>query len=480
MSCNTFVLESSNIGNTFFLDWEMLSINSTNSDIGTIAIPSTNLELANLILSLLICSHRTVSVFWLSNKLFTLIYWIQSIAAIMLHVLSYIGFKTLYSEMVTTDKPTIFLLDNYALLLLYICSNLLLFVSSWCIFHFGYGVILEMIRNLLKKLGHHQGINSDCGAYLPHAMALGSILFYVACNAPIMYDYVSMYSETKDRVLIVHLIACVLYMLLWIVIWFAFTIKQNWNFEIHEINLKRYAVLQNRTRFFVDDHVEDEQDENGGYPLHELQTGDKPTLPTSNCNDDNISNSTTSTNNGLTNRPAPGILAHKMYAKVRKKSSEQKVKFQEATKIVIETNLDSDLDTIPESDHTECDDSAMFSGSGGSNDSNDSPPRNQVIQDVYNNKPHRPVYKDMILNPNNIQLLAADPSRRTWSSTGDLNLNKDVRRTAEVAYPGVSASHSASHAAPPPYTQKNSSLNNNYVSNGHKEIFNDPGMSSAV
>ena len=416
---------------------------------------TTDMELANLLISLVIHSYRNISVFWRASRLFSLIYWLQSVAAIVLHLLSHYGFQTLLKEDLTNEM---FILDETSLATLYIISNFLLVISSWCVFHFGHCSVNEMMCRYLKQLGCYKDFsNGDWAAYLPHGFALFSILIYVACNAPIMYDYVSVYTQMHNQILIVHLTACVIYMLLWIILWFLFTVKQSWNFKIDECSLKKFAVLQNHRHFFPGNDPIDSED-----VAENVQTGNPQPESFLNKfnNEDSLSNSTTSTINGCISKSANGILTHKVHSKHKRSSCEQKVKFQEATKIVIETNLDSDLDTIPESD-TECADSAMFSGSNDSTESHSA------------HLSKRLNYADLILNPKTVPMSALDSRRRMWKSTGDLS-------SAAASWPGssqpfrpssvMSEQNTSNHTAP--FSPRNRSTEH--------AAFNSFDMSSAV
>ena len=461
-----------------------VKINSSSSQ-NYASIPSTNFELANLVIALLVYSYRMVAVFWKTCQLFTVIFWFQLIASIALHILAYMGFSTLYAELrIAIQGEQIYLLGEEAIILLYIFGNAVLFTSSWCVLHFGYGAVLDRINTYLRQITPNKQPVGEFAVYLPHGLALISILLFIACNAPIMYDYVTMYSQTKSHILILHLISCVIYMLFWISLWFAFTIKQDWNFKINEIALKRYAILQNRDRsIFLDGehHAEDVGSFNSG-EIIDVQMDPHA------HSEDNLSNSTTSTNNGVNSRLSNGILSHKVQSRQKRKSSEQKVKFQEATKIVIETNLDSDLDTIPESD-TERADSAMFSGSGGSNDSNESQSTQQQNLASSFSKVIKPDSKELVLSPQNIRLLTQQEQnnhqqQRMWSSTGDLQQTSPRKATSDytenVRPQSVMAQSYTSNYERVPFSPRNSHVGNNFVSNGHTQLFDDAGMSSAV
>lgn len=463
----------------------IVQLNMTTGSTALVTIPSTHFELANFLIALVLCYYRTVSVFWQSNRVFAIIYWVQSVAAFALHLLSLLGFQIMFMGRSTVPEPESFILNDYALTSLYIISNGVLFISSWCVFHFGYGTVLEQIRNYLKQLSYHLGTEGGCGVYVPHTLALSFILVYVGCNAPIMYDYVTMYSFTTNKILIAHLTACVVYMLLWIILWFLFTVKQNWGFKLNEISLKRYAILQNRQRV-----IPDPDEEVMGEAMHPHPEFSSIPIDESFTNsEDNLSNSTTSTINGGTPRSANGILllSHKIHSRQRRKTAEQKVQFQEATKIVIETNLDSDLDTIPESDaecadtipesDAECADSAMFSGSGGSNDSNGSRPTGAVQHPNLNNL-KKINNRDQILNPQTI----TNTNQRIWSSTGDLDeLYSSTHSPISIdnGRPRSVISDRCSNYITTPFSPRTLTPNNKSVSFGYKPS-KDRSMTSAV
>lgn len=322
-------------------------------------LPSMDFELTNFVLSLVIYSFKTVSVFWSSSPIFALIFAFQLLFSTIIYLLSFLAYMTLLIQLEdvqpeSTIKTTeaLWLLTPELLTLFYLLGNLVLFLSASCVFHFGYGVVLDHMGKFMKSLGHHHHrLNSGCPAYLPHGLALISILLYVACNGPIIYDYITAYSRVDEAtkgtsIIMVHLVSCVLYMLFWIILWFAFTLLQHWDIKLNENLLKRYVILHNQHKFFLP-HGEDETPADPQTDLSPQETSSKKDQ-TIQISDDDFSCSTASSlQRCMTPRSQQnGILSNQNRLK---KCPDQKVKFQTATKIVIETNLDSDLDTIPES-----------------------------------------------------------------------------------------------------------------------------------
>lgn len=312
-------------------------------------------ELTNFIISLVIYSFKTISVFWSSHRKFTFVFGAQLIFSSIIHLLSYLGYMALYLELETNQTVDIQrLLTPTLLTFLYLLSNSFLFISSWCVFHFGYGIVLDQMKSYLKNLGYHHKLNSHCAPYLTHVLALFSILLFVICNGPIIYDYITAYrtpavADKKNWLLIVHLIACVLYMLFWIILWFTFTLLQQWDVNLDENFLKRYVILHNQTKYFLPAHENDNSTDQPKSSCFTSMTNKKD--QTIQTGENSFSNSTASSLPGcMTPRSQSGSLNNQLQFR-QKKCQDQKVKFQTATKIIIETNVDSDLDTISENSY---------------------------------------------------------------------------------------------------------------------------------
>ena len=471
----------------------ILSNSSASDDLNNegLVIPSSTLELVNFVFGLLAYSAHMCSVFWQCSQQFALIFALQLLLAVALHVISYMGFTELYTLLFLDESsPASLALSPTLLTILYLLSSAILFASSWTVCQFGYGICLERIGGYLRRIGHTSplsGLSGSCTAYMPHSIALVTIIVYVGCNGPIMYDSVSMYQQTGSRLLMTHLTACVVYMLVWITMWFTFTVKQDWEFSIQELALKRHAILLNRQQLFITPDNEFTEEP----PSSNSSVANEPTTPTQSrvdVGEDNLSNSTTSTNNNDSHRA--GILSQRQ-VKHKRRGNEQKVKFQEATKILIETDLDADLDTIAESDNEHAD-SALFSGS--SNDSNES--NHNLTHTVINEQPniskagHTPRYtinstlaptKSLILSPNHLNSLSA--VTRLYKSTGDITNSTPRGDTPQQQSNYIYNGHPVSTTATRhdntqrPYTIHHSIGRTN---SNNKSTFIDNAISSAV
>lgn len=293
------------------------------------SLPSSDYETTNVILALVIYSAQSAYVFWSSNIVFTVLYSIQLLMTAALHIMSYIGFSALYSELLeeSMSEPSApelqsdYLLDPGLSLFLFLIGNAVLFFSSLCILHFGYGVILHRVENILKCQGYLKRIatSAACSVYAPHFLALVSIVLYIGITTPIMYDYITVYTISSNRIFILHIICSVLYMLFWTILWLFFTVKQDWIFHVNEVVIKRYAVIHNQSRSYSYTCSSGKTTPASNLRLSPQQTGNNTGAPHNNNNNSS-------------------------------RNSDHKVQFQSATKIFIETEHESDMDEVQPAD----------------------------------------------------------------------------------------------------------------------------------
>lgn len=399
-------------------------------------LPSNDLELLNLLVALFIYYARSAATFWSANKWFALAFGLQMVMNMIVHLLSYLGFSLLYSQIVLDSYPSRYLLTAASLTTLYIIGNAVLFTSCWCAFYFGYTLVQEKIQLYISQQGLYGKTNGAgvCVPYTTHSLAVVAIVVFIGLNAPIMYDYVTAYGESYERLLMVHLTMNVLYMMFWLALWLSFTVKQKWQFEVDEEALLEYV----REKWQV------QQDSNSEESPESMNSNTEEKFNTElalSVGDDDSSGSVLSANAGVDNSPSSAGILSSNGLKLKRKCGDQKVKFQAATRIIIETNLDSDLDTIPESDHENAD-SAVFSGSGDSSNSNDSSQpavTNNGIQQAANNDLR------LILNPQLVQYSKGSYDSRIWSSTGDLDSRASKKQSVWTPIPSPRKKEYPSH-----------------------------------
>ncbi|CAH1782723.1 unnamed protein product [Owenia fusiformis] len=216
-------------------------------------------EWFNYVASLLVLSVRYPSVFWYTNKPFSAIFSIMLLINTAIYLLSHTGFTVLYKLSCTAGKlnqeiGTV--LPSSAVALLYFFSNSVVYFSMIAIFLYGYFHYMEHFRKY-RAVVHSayvkpaNEVQSSCLGYLPHIVATVMLLLMAAGKSPLVYDYVSVYRETYDSLMLACMIADVSFMLLWVLMWFGFTLKLNWVFKV-----SNGAFIEPKTNLVCGSHGE--------------------------------------------------------------------------------------------------------------------------------------------------------------------------------------------------------------------------------
>ena len=69
-------------------------------------------------------------------------------------------------------------------------------------------------------------------SYSSNIAAVVALICLTASKVPLVYDYMTIYRLSEDSLVFVSLISDAVYFFYWILIWFVFTLKQNWTFLI--------------------------------------------------------------------------------------------------------------------------------------------------------------------------------------------------------------------------------------------------------
>ena len=203
-------------------------------------------EFANYVVALLLFSVRYASVFWYTRAAYSLVFSLQLVMLSIHFMFAFSGLEILYkyqvNEHATPGMPDLLLAPAHTLLL-YLAANGIVFFSSIALFKYGYQQYDESYTKFVRRFfpsfrGQYSSrrergdLFSVCQVYTPHIVASVCLLVVVACRAPVVYDYVNVYRYTNSRVLLTCVILDAVYLILWVCLWFGFTIKQNWHFRI--------------------------------------------------------------------------------------------------------------------------------------------------------------------------------------------------------------------------------------------------------
>ena len=154
------------------------------------------------------------------------------------YVVSYCIAAVLYKLTVNSSEwfPNVSLvLTPSAGIILYILAATIMFLSAISIFNYGYLHYNEAHKTFLRrhrKSGRLSPSPTGCQGYFPHTIATVSLVVFVALRGPMVYDSVTVYRNFNHPIALASIVLDVSYMLIWISLWFCFTIKQEWSFKI--------------------------------------------------------------------------------------------------------------------------------------------------------------------------------------------------------------------------------------------------------
>lgn len=121
---------------------------------------------------------------------------------------------------------------------LYLMSCIFVYFCSIAVFNYGYYHYDEARRRYLKSQGRltnkPTSSPTGCDGYVPHTVATVALVLFVSSRAPLVYDGVTVYRKTGNTICLASIVWDVVYMFVWIIMWFCFTIKQYWHFKICE------------------------------------------------------------------------------------------------------------------------------------------------------------------------------------------------------------------------------------------------------
>ncbi|KAL8577583.1 hypothetical protein ACOMHN_044263 [Nucella lapillus] len=198
-----------------------------------------SLAFVNFVLALLAFSIRYAAIFWYTNKALTLVFALQLFTLTLTALLGYSAFTCLYK---VCSNQHLFLNVHLALpcplaLTLYLLGSTAMLLSTFIVCEYGSRYFMEKMRIIERRhrkldLEASLRLRTGCQVYVPHMCALAALAFLVSCKGPVMYDLVRVYRPTQDALVLTGLVCEVLYMVLWIGLWFALTVKQQWQFRI--------------------------------------------------------------------------------------------------------------------------------------------------------------------------------------------------------------------------------------------------------
>ena len=241
--------------------------------------PPASPEFINFIFALLCFSLRYPAVFWHTSKPFSLLFSVHLVLNSAHALFTFCSMAVLYKVQVNSMWFTevSLVVPRAGVLGLHIVGGALIFFASLSVFNYGFSHYLlarqvalkQRYLQLLQQRGQLQQQqtsypdkqllslpNGCCQGYAPHMAATGFLVAIVLCRAPLVYDCVSVYrnySGFADRMLLSSLLCDVIYMLFWIILWFCFTLRQSWTFQI--ISLTAIGEENLQLMFYQNEHI---------------------------------------------------------------------------------------------------------------------------------------------------------------------------------------------------------------------------------
>ncbi len=221
---------------------------------------------------------RYPAVFWYSKMIFSLIFSFMLLLATAHYVVSYCIAALFYKLTVNLDSVTPNLqmvLSPSVGIVLFLLADTVMFLSAISIFNYGYLHYNEAHKKFLRshqKSGRLSPPPTGCQGYFPHTIATASLVLFVALRGAMVYDSVTVYRNLSHNVALASIVFDVSYMLIWISLWFCFTIKQEWSFKILAfrfptgLSLSEIYTIQN-------DHTLSTNSLNGPLPNGHVTTG---------------------------------------------------------------------------------------------------------------------------------------------------------------------------------------------------------------
>ncbi|XP_076294025.1 transmembrane protein tincar isoform X2 [Lasioglossum baleicum] len=147
-----------------------------------------------------------------------------------------------------------FLLNPHVTLVLFGLSSLLVLCSSMVMYFYAYGRFTAFLnqereRRVILSKENREG---NGWIYFIHCTALCVFLAIAICSAPLLYDYSVVYRASLDGAILACIVATVLHLLFWLLVWICLTIKHRWTFKLR-VTIGRATVRSARSVKLVTD-----------------------------------------------------------------------------------------------------------------------------------------------------------------------------------------------------------------------------------
>jgi hypothetical protein len=196
-----------------------------------------SLQFINYAIALFMLMIRYPTVYWYTSRPFSCLFSFQLFMLLLQSLIAFCGFSVIVKAQVNRDvlSEFTFCLGEGTTVVLFLIASLLTFMQNLAVFEYGYHHYVQNRKVFRHRL--HPSFEKPakkaqtCQGYIPHISAMSLMLVSVVFKAAIVYDGGMIYRWYNDRLLLWYIVLEVCYLFFWIILWFALTVKQEWDFK---------------------------------------------------------------------------------------------------------------------------------------------------------------------------------------------------------------------------------------------------------
>lgn len=213
-----------------------------------------SLEFLNFIGALLVLTIRYPSVFWRTNKCFSLLFSAHLLLNLLQSVIAYAAFQVAFKIFVC--DPTHLLirfrdsssLNVVQLTIIFFLYLLVLHLSSMAVHVYGIQKYREY-RYARTKFLQSKYESKSYYSYLSYILAMIFFLLLSLLVGPLFFEFVIIYCGSLSICALLVILSTIIYFTCWIILWVCLAIKANWSFyyddfESDHFLLKKVSMLE--------------------------------------------------------------------------------------------------------------------------------------------------------------------------------------------------------------------------------------------
>lgn len=198
-----------------------------------------SLEFVNFLFALLMITARYPSVFWHTNKIFSLIFSLQLMFNMLQSVIALSAFQVAFKVFVCDPTHLLIKFRESSSLSLTQLSVLFCFyfvclhLSSISLYFYGIQKYREF-RYARTKYFQDKYESTTAINFLPFLFAMLFFLLLALSIGPLFYEFVIIYCGSLNSSALLIMISTILYFTFWIILWVGLATKSQWSFTFDD------------------------------------------------------------------------------------------------------------------------------------------------------------------------------------------------------------------------------------------------------